>query len=309
MSLLKAESFLQLVSEKEVRKLKHERNSTWGKFSVAEGGQGHGAKTSERPLAAERGSHLTRGREQGSQSYQHKKLNSANNLNEPRSGLLSRAFRQELSLTDPLIAALWNPEQRIQPCTAWLLTYKTVMGVIWIHSTSGNLLHRERAGQRKKERKSETKGKERGKEGWKEGRTERREGGKEEGTKYKCVTDTPSSTFPKLTSWSSLQIGFTSFFPIFFDGTSFQLLRPNTRINPWLLSFLHKPHLNCQEVLLALLSKYIQVTILVTTSSATFVQNPVITARISGCYGLSVGPSCFPLTQRLLSAQWPEEHL
>lgn len=59
MSFLKAESFLQLVSEKGGRKLKHEKNSTRGKFSIAEGCEDCGAKTSEWLLVAESGSHLT----------------------------------------------------------------------------------------------------------------------------------------------------------------------------------------------------------------------------------------------------------
>lgn len=52
------------------------------------------------------------------QSYNHRELDSANNLSEPGNRFLPRAFRNEEGLAHTLISTLWDSKQR----TSWVTT-------------------------------------------------------------------------------------------------------------------------------------------------------------------------------------------
>lgn len=96
------------VSNKRSRKyLKHEKNWTQGRLSIAgsENGKGH--------VAGNMGSTWEPARRQGPHNpAAPKEQNSANNLNSPACKFLPRAFRHSAGT---LISALWYLEQRVNP--------------------------------------------------------------------------------------------------------------------------------------------------------------------------------------------------
>lgn len=80
-----------------------------GTVSIAniEGGEGLHCKEFKKPLETESSHQGEWARKWGPQSYSHKQLNSANNLNK-----LGRGCQAPDENTDTLISALWDYEQR-----------------------------------------------------------------------------------------------------------------------------------------------------------------------------------------------------
>lgn len=75
-------------------------------------GEGHVAGDGTQTLGVESGPQLAGSKRRGSQSFNHKEMNSANNLQVQG----PQASEEVMVPTDTLIAALGDPRQRTQPC-------------------------------------------------------------------------------------------------------------------------------------------------------------------------------------------------